>query len=88
MATKEDAPMLVAVAKLTSDQITLPPEVWQRLGVQEGDYIDVVIEDDRVVLKAGKSWVERTKGLGKEMWEAEGGGEAAIRRERESWGDR
>ncbi len=82
--------MVIAIAKLTPDcQITIPPEVRQRLGVKAGDYIDLVVEGDQVVLKAGQgSWVERTKGLGKEMWEAEGGGEAAIRRERESWGDR
>lgn len=79
--------MVVSTAKLTSKyQITIPAEVRQRLGVKEGDYVDLVDEGNQIVLKAAQgSWVERTKGLGKELWEAEGGAEAYIRRERESW---
>ncbi len=82
--------MVLATAKLTSKyQITIPAEARQRLGVKEGDYVDLVVEGNQLVLKAAQgSWVERTKGLGKELWEAEGGAEAAIRRERDSWGDR
>jgi aldehyde:ferredoxin oxidoreductase len=46
----------------------------------------LAIEDDRVVLRAARGgWTESTRGLGAEVWRAEGGAEAAIGRERDSW---
>ena len=78
--------MIVSSAKLTEKyQITIPAEVRQRLGLKAGDRVYLEIEDDKVVLRAPKSWTERFYGLGAEMWRAAGGGKAVIERERQSW---
>lgn len=79
--------MVVANAKLTSKhQITIPTAIRRRLGIEAGDVIYLTVEEDRVVLRAAHGgWTESTRGLGAELWRAEGGGAAAIERERESW---
>jgi AbrB family looped-hinge helix DNA binding protein len=79
--------MTVASAKLThKHQITIPSEIRRRLDLRAGDVVYLAIEDDRVVLRAARGgWTESTRGLGAEVWRAEGGAEAAIGRERDSW---
>ena len=79
--------MTVASAKLTrKHQITLPSEVRRRLDLKAGDVIYLTIEEGRVVLRAARGgWTESTRGLGADVWRAEGGGEAVLERERESW---
>ncbi|HSL81702.1 MAG TPA: AbrB/MazE/SpoVT family DNA-binding domain-containing protein [Thermoanaerobaculia bacterium] len=80
--------MTVASAKLTSKyQITIPAEIRRRLGLAAGDVVYLTLEEGRVVLRSARGgWTESTRGLGAEVWRAEGGGEAAIERERSSWG--
>ena len=79
--------MVVSAAKLTDKyQITIPKEVRRRLGVQAGDVVYLSLEGSQIVLRgAPGGWTEATRGLGAEMWRAEGGGAAAIERERDSW---
>lgn len=79
--------MTVASAKLTTKyQITIPAEVRRRLDLAAGDVVYLTVEDGRVVLRSSRGgWTQSTRGLGAEMWRAEGGGEAAIEKERGSW---
>lgn len=79
--------MTVASAKLTTKyQITIPAEVRRRLDLAAGDVVYLTVEDGRVVLRSARGgWTQSTRGLGAEMWRAEGGGEAAIEKERGSW---
>lgn len=79
--------MAVASAKLThKHQITIPAEIRRRLDLEAGDVVYLTVEEDRVVLRAARGgWTESTRGLGADLWRAEGGGAAAIDRERSSW---
>jgi AbrB family looped-hinge helix DNA binding protein len=79
--------MIVSTAKLTEKyQITIPTEVRRRLGLAAGDLIYLALEGGQVVLRAARGgWTESSRGLGADLWQAEGGGAAAIERERESW---
>lgn len=74
-------------AKLTSKyQITIPSEIRRRLNLAAGDVVYLSVEEDHVVLRAAHGgWTESTRGLGAEMWRAEGGAAAALERERSSW---
>lgn len=79
--------MIYATAKLTNKyQITIPSEVRKRLGLRAGDVVYLALEGERVVLRGVRGgWTEATRGLGADLWKKEGGGTAAIERERESW---
>lgn len=79
--------MAASSAKLTSKhQITIPSEIRQRLNLQAGDVVYLTVEGDHAVLHAVHGgWTESTRGLGAELWQAEGGGEAFLERERGSW---
>jgi AbrB family looped-hinge helix DNA binding protein len=79
--------MVYATAKLTEKyQITIPGEVRKRLGLRAGDIVYLALEEERVVLRGVRGgWTEATRGLGAELWQEEGGGTAAIERERDSW---
>lgn len=79
--------MTVASTKLTSKyQITIPAEIRRRLHLEAGDVVYLTVEEGRVVLRAARGgWTESTRGLGAEVWRAEGGAEEAIERERRSW---
>lgn len=79
--------MTTASAKLTSKyQITLPAAIRRRLGLAAGDVVYLTIEEGEVVLRSARGgWTQSTRGLGAEVWRAEGGGEAAIEKERGSW---
>jgi AbrB family looped-hinge helix DNA binding protein len=79
--------MVLTTAKLTEKfQITIPTEVRKRLGLKSGDLVYLALEEGQVLLRACPgSWTESSRGLGAEVWNAEGGAEAAIERERESW---
>lgn len=79
--------MTVSSAKLTSKyQITIPAEIRRRLDLVAGDVVYLTIEEGRVVLRSARGgWTRSTRGLGAEVWRAEGGAEAAIEKERSSW---
>jgi AbrB family looped-hinge helix DNA binding protein len=79
--------MTVASAKLTSKyQITIPAEIRRRLDLAAGDVVYLTVEEGRVVLRSARGgWTRSTRGLGAEVWRAEGVAEAAIEGERGSW---
>jgi AbrB family looped-hinge helix DNA binding protein len=79
--------VILSAARLTEKfQITIPVEVRRRLGLTAGDVVVLALEGNQIVLRAERGgWTESTRGLGAELWRREGGGEAAIERERESW---
>jgi len=80
--------MTLATATLTDKyQITIPAEMRRRLGLAAGDVVVLALEGGQVVLRAERGgWTAASRGLGAELWRREGGGEAAVERERESWG--
>lgn len=79
--------MTVASAKLTSKyQITIPAEIRRRLDLAAGDVVYLTVEEGRVVLRSARGgWTRSTRGLGAEVWRAEGGAEAAVEKERGPW---
>ena len=79
--------MILATAKLTEKyQITIPTEVRRRLGLQAGDLVYLALEGDQIVVRGARGgWTEASRGLGADLWKAEGGAVAAIEREREAW---
>src|SRR5437016_1979587 len=84
---REERIMVLATAKLTEKfQIIIPTEVRRRLGLKAADLVYLALEAGQVILRScPESWTEGTRGLGAEVWRAEGGAEAAIESERESW---
>lgn len=79
--------MTVSSAKLTrKHQITIPAAIRRRLDLKAGDVVYLTLEGGRAILHAARGgWTESTRGLGADVWRSEGGGEAVIERERESW---
>jgi AbrB family looped-hinge helix DNA binding protein len=84
---EEERDMVLATAKLTEKfQITIPTEVRRLLGLKSGDLLYLAVDAGQVILRSCPgSWTESTQGLGADVWRAEGGAEAAVERERESW---
>src|ERR1043166_10273883 len=76
--------MILSTAKLTEKyQITVPTEVRRRLGLKAGDLVYLSLEGEQVVLRAARGgWTESSRGLGAEVWQAEGRATAAIEPER------
>lgn len=55
------------VTKITrNNQITLPAEIRKALNVKEGDYLEIVIEDGKVIIRKLKRERKRIK-LGKKL---------------------
>ncbi len=79
--------MKAMTAKLsTRGQVVLPKEVRERLDLKEGDTLFVEVEDSSIrLIPLPRDFAKRTRGLGQEMWQKVGGGEAYLKRERESW---
>ncbi|MFB0545342.1 MAG: AbrB/MazE/SpoVT family DNA-binding domain-containing protein [Anaerolineae bacterium] len=79
--------MNISKVKLSSkNQMTLPKEARQALGVGAGDTLLVIIDGDEVKLSPlPPSLTDYMQGLGKELWAKLGGADEYLRRERESW---
>lgn len=78
----------MATAKLsTKYQIVVPREVRDRMHLKAGVTITLYpIDEERALLvKRPKDAVTALEGLGKEMWEALGGADTYIRKERTVW---
>jgi AbrB family looped-hinge helix DNA binding protein len=75
---EKEGQVTVSSAKLTSKyQITIPAEIRRRLHLEAGDVVYLTEENGRVELQAARGgWTRSTRGLGAEVWRAEGGGEA------------
>lgn len=75
------------LATLTAKaQITIPSAVRKALGLQPGDRLVISVEGDHVILRPLRgSYAESLEGLGKDVWEREGGADRYLERERASW---
>ena len=80
----------MATAKLTSKcQITLPARIRRKLDLRPGDRVQVEIQGGAIVLRPLRgSFVDSMVGLGREVWEAEGGAERFLDGERDGWVER
>lgn len=64
-------------------QIVVPKAVREQLGLKEGDALMLVVDGQRVILRARPaSFTEAMLGLHKEVWEDS---EGWLDRERDSW---
>jgi AbrB family looped-hinge helix DNA binding protein len=79
---------MLSVKVSTKHQIVVPSEARARLGIQAGDRLTVVVNDDSIVLtkRPGRP-SDRLRGLGADIWEGVDPVEyvRALRRE---WDDR
>ena len=79
--------MDAVVVKLSErNQMVLPKEARAALGVQPGDRVIVLIHQGEVrLLREPADWADHIRGLGKDMWQSLGGGEAFLHQERSEW---
>jgi AbrB family looped-hinge helix DNA binding protein len=79
--------MKTATARLSSrGQMVIPKEIRQALGLEAGDTVFFVLEGDSVrMFPRPKDYSEYMYGLGKEIWEALGGGDKFHAEEQASW---
>lgn len=64
----------------------LPKEVRKTLGLKPGDKVFFIIERDGVrMFPRPENYAEYMYGLGREVWEALGGGDKFFAEERASW---
>lgn len=78
---------MVTVKLSERNQMVLPKEAREALGVKPGGRVMVVIERQSVrLLPEPENWTEYIYGLGAEVWAALGGGERFLQEERAGWG--
>ncbi|MGQ4913813.1 MAG: AbrB/MazE/SpoVT family DNA-binding domain-containing protein [Candidatus Asgardarchaeia archaeon] len=57
----------MVITKITrNNQITLPAEIRRKLGVKEGDYIEIIEKDGMIILRKLKT-TRKTIKLGREL---------------------
>ncbi len=79
--------MSVVLVKLSErNQMVLPREARETLGIKPGGRVVVVVEEQGVrLLPEPENWTEYIYGLGAEVWTQLGGGEALVAAERAAW---
>jgi AbrB family looped-hinge helix DNA binding protein len=79
--------MKAVSAKLSSRyQMVLPKDARRVLGVDAGDSVLLIIDDDGVrLVPKPVNYASYARGLGKEAWAALGGADAYVAEERASW---
>lgn len=82
--------MITKEIKLSSkNQVVLPKIARSILGIKTGDRIIISIDPHGIYIRQKpKNWLKHMRGLGKEMWQAVGGGDKYIRDLRKEWDDR
>lgn len=78
----------MAVATISSKyQIVIPKQVRKQLELSVGSQVSVYPIDEykAIIVKKPDDIVTAMRGLGKEVWQALGGTEKYIKRERASW---
>lgn len=60
-----------AVVKLNSrNQIVIPTDIREKLGIGAGDTLILyIVGDEMVLIPEPESWTEFSRGLGSEIWE-------------------
>jgi len=72
---------MAEVTVSSKNQIVIPREVRERLGVKPGDKLIVVVQDgDVIVLQKPKSYRDAITGLGRGVYPA-----GYLEKERQSW---
>ncbi len=67
-------------------QITVPREIRRILHLSPGDLVHFSAEEGKAVLRpVPESHAGALRGLGKALWRSQGGADAFLRKERESW---
>ncbi|MCU0521927.1 MAG: AbrB/MazE/SpoVT family DNA-binding domain-containing protein [Anaerolineae bacterium] len=79
--------MSAVVVKLSSrNQMVLPKEAREALGIKSGGRVLVIVEGEAVrLLPEPDDWAEYIYGLGEDVWKSLGGGESFLAEERASW---
>jgi len=79
--------MSVVLVKLSErNQMVLPKEAREALGIKPGGRVVVVVEEESVrLLPEPENWTEYIYGLGEETWVQLGGGEHFLAEERAAW---
>ncbi len=79
--------MSVVTVKLSErNQMVLPKEAREALGIKPGGRVVVIVEKEGVrLLPEPENWTEYIYGLGAEVWAKLGGGEAVLAEERAAW---
>lgn len=79
--------MSTVLVKLSErNQMVLPKEAREALGVKPGGRVVVVVEEQSVrLLPEPDSWSDYIYGLGAEVWATLGGGEQFLAEERAAW---
>lgn len=77
----------MTIVKLSRrNQMVLPKAAREALGVKPGGRLLVLIEGRSVrLIPEPEDWSEWIYGLGAEIWQSLGGGEAFLKEERASW---
>ena len=72
---------MAEVTLSTKNQIVIPREAREALGVEPGDKLTVVVRGDRViVLQKPKSYRAAIRGIGRDVYSG-----GYLRKERKSW---
>ncbi|OQA19315.1 MAG: SpoVT / AbrB like domain protein [Chloroflexi bacterium ADurb.Bin360] len=79
--------MSVVLVKLSErNQMVLPKEAREALGIKPGGRVVVVVEEESVrLLPEPENWTEYIYGLGEAAWVQLGGGEHFLAEERAAW---
>ena len=75
-------------AKLSQKyQIVIPKDVRKRMHLEAGSRLEIYPLDEKraILAKRSSTSVQGLKGLGKDVWRAEGGAARYIKQERASW---
>ena len=77
---------VVSVKLSERNQMVLPKEAREALGIKPGGRVMVVVEGQEVrLLPEPENWTEYVYGLGAEVWSELGGGERFLQEERAQW---
>ena len=77
---------IISVKLSERNQMVLPKEAREALGIKPGGRVAVVVEGQTVrLMPEPENWTEYIYGLGAEVWDALGGGEHFLAEERATW---
>ena len=79
--------MNVVLVKLGArNQMVLPKDAREALGVKPGSRVVVIVEEKSVrLLPEPENWTDYIYGLGADVWATLGGGEQFLQEERAAW---
>lgn len=73
---------------MQNNTICIPKKLRQKLNIKPKDTLMVVLKGDSIQIKKYRpTTLNDLVGIGKEAYKSYGGGEAYLKKERESWND-